>query len=219
MRGDAATHDPAVSIILPTYNRAYCLRRSIDSVLRQTFGDFELIVIDDGSKDDTKALVEGYDDPRLRYVHNHDNQGQTKRLNQGISLARAPLIAFQDSDDEWLPEKLEKQVTALRAAPPNVGVVYVDRWRIGDRGEKTLAQAVHIMPEDGFYYEAGLAAASPTWRRSAFWFGANASSGSAGSMKGCASSTTWSCCYVCRNPIFSFTSANRWSTIMSAATP
>lgn len=156
LKHESATDVCAVSIILPTYNRAYCLRRSIDSVLRQTFADFELIVIDDGSTDDTEALVESYDDPRIVFLRHADNQGQTKRLNQGIRSARAPLIAFQDSDDEWLPEKLEKQVAAMRAAPPTVGVVYVDRWRIVDGGETTLSQAVHITPEDGLFFKTAL---------------------------------------------------------------
>ena len=70
----------AVSVILPTYNRAYCIRRSIDSVLNQTFRNFELIIIDDGSKDDTQQIVEWYDDPRIVFIHNKSNAGQTKRL-------------------------------------------------------------------------------------------------------------------------------------------
>jgi glycosyltransferase involved in cell wall biosynthesis len=147
---------PYVSVVLPTYNRAYCLARSIESVLNQSFADFELLILDDGSTDGTKDLVERYDDPRIVYVQNPDNQGQTKRLNQGIGLARAPLVAFQDSDDAWLPEKLALQVTAMRSAPPEVGVVYCDRWRIVDGGERTLAAAVHITPEDGLFYEAAL---------------------------------------------------------------
>ena len=146
----------AVSVILATYNRAYCLRRAIDSVLNQTFRDFELIVIDDGSADDTKALVEGYDDPRLVFFHNSENRGASYRLNEGIRVARAPLIAFQDSDDEWLMDKLEKQVAAMRAAPAGTGVVYCDRRRIADGGEPTVSPAVHITPEDGLIYDWAL---------------------------------------------------------------
>ncbi len=125
---------PAVSIILPTYNRAHCIRRSIDSVLSQTFKDFELIVIDDGSKDDTKQILESYDDRRIVYVHNTENRGQTRRLNDGLRLARADLIAFQDSDDEWLPDKLEKAVAVLIGAADEVGVFYSDMTRVHDDG-------------------------------------------------------------------------------------
>lgn len=145
----------AVSIVLATFNRAYCLGRAIDSVLNQSFQNFELIVIDDGSTDDTKALVESYEDPRLRFFHNSANRGQTVCLNEGIRAARAPLIAFQDSDDEWLPHKLEKQVAAINAAPERVGVVYCDRWRV-DGEEKTWSHAPHFTPEDGLVYVRAL---------------------------------------------------------------
>jgi glycosyltransferase involved in cell wall biosynthesis len=145
-----------VSIILPTYNRAYCIRRSIDSVLNQTFADFELIVLDDGSTDDTARIVESYDDPRIRYVRSAENCGQTKRLNQGIAMAKADLIAFQDSDDEWLPTKLERQVTAMRACSPEVGIVYTDKWRIEPGREPFHWKSPHNMPEDGIIFDRAL---------------------------------------------------------------
>ena len=133
---------PAVSIILPTYNRAYCIRRAIDSVLNQTFTDFELILIDDGSTDETKAIVEAYDDPRLVHIHNDGNQGQTKRLNDGLKLARADLIALQ--------------VAAMRAQPPEVGLVYVDKWRFEPGREKFHWKSPTNMPEDGIIFDAAL---------------------------------------------------------------
>lgn len=147
---------PAVSIILPTYNRDYCIRRAIDSVLSQTFGDFELIVIDDGSTDGTKDIVEAYDDPRLRYIHNDDNRGQTPRLNDGLRLARADLIAFQDSDDEWLPTKLARQVAAMRGQPPEVGIVYTDKWRFEPGREKYHWKSPTSMPEHGNIFAKAL---------------------------------------------------------------
>lgn len=147
---------PAVSIVLPTYNRAYCIRRSIDSVLAQSFTDFELIVIDDGSKDDTKSIVESYDDPRIVFLHHSGNRGQTPRLNEGLAAARADLIAFQDSDDEWLPEKLGKQVGAMRDLPPSVGVVYTDKWRCEKGREKYHWRSPHNMPEHGNIFRKGL---------------------------------------------------------------
>lgn len=147
---------PAVSIVLPTYNRGYCIRRSVDSILNQTFRDFELIVVDDGSTDDTKDIMRSYDDPRLVYIHNADNRGQTARLNQGLSAARGNMIAFQDSDDEWLPEKLEKQVAAMRCLPPEVGIVYTDKWRCEPGRERYHWRSPVNMPEDGIIFDKAL---------------------------------------------------------------
>lgn len=156
MPQETATGVPAVSVILPTYNRAHCIRRAIDSVLGQTFDDFELIVIDDGSNDGTRQIIESYDDPRIVHVHNDENLGQTPRLNEGLRLARADLIAFQDSDDEWLPTKLERQVTAMRAQPPEVGIVYTDKWRFEPGREKYHWKSPVNMPEDGIIFDGAL---------------------------------------------------------------
>jgi glycosyltransferase involved in cell wall biosynthesis len=147
--------DCAVTVVLPTYNRAYCLRRSIDSVLNQTFSNFELIVIDDGSTDNTAELLASIDDPRLRVLRHPTNKGVSAAINSGIRAAASDVIALQDSDDEWLPEKLAKQVSAITSAPAEVGVVYTDRWRI-DGAEKTWSRAPHFMPKDGLIYQAAL---------------------------------------------------------------
>lgn len=106
---------PAVSVVLPTYNRASCLRQSMDSVLQQTFRNLELIVVDDASEDNTKAIVEGMSDPRIRYVRHESNRGGSAARNSGISMARGAFVAFQDSDDDWLPDKLERQMAAVDA--------------------------------------------------------------------------------------------------------
>ncbi len=105
---------PYVSVILPTFNRANLLDRAVQSVLRQTFKDFELIIVDDGSTDDTIKLVESYEDNRIVFAPHKYNQGVSAARNTGITVARSELIAFQDSDDEWLPEKLERQVKAIK---------------------------------------------------------------------------------------------------------
>jgi glycosyltransferase involved in cell wall biosynthesis len=117
---------PKVSIILPTFNRAQTLKRSIDSVYAQTFSDFELIIVDDGSTDETNDILELYRaDQRFRTCF-QPRGGCASARNLGLSLARAPYIAFQDSDDEWLPEKLEKSIALLERAGPEVGVIYSD---------------------------------------------------------------------------------------------
>jgi glycosyltransferase involved in cell wall biosynthesis len=103
---------PLVSVVLPTYNRALLLPRAIRSVLNQSYRNLELIVVDDGSTDETERLVHSIEDDRIRYV-SRDNGGPAAARNAGIEVAAGELIAFQDSDDEWLDGKLERQVEAL----------------------------------------------------------------------------------------------------------
>ncbi len=105
--------DPEVSVIIPTRNRAHVLARSIDSVLAQTVESLELIIVDDGSDDGTKQLVEGIDDPRVRYVRHDRSRGAPAARNTGIRASRGRHYAFQDSDDEWLPTKLERQLELI----------------------------------------------------------------------------------------------------------
>jgi glycosyltransferase involved in cell wall biosynthesis len=104
---------PRVSVILPTRNRAAVLPRAVRSVLDQTFAELELIVVDDGSSDDTESVIAEIADPRLVYVRLDEHRGAAAARNAGIKRARGELIAFQDSDDEWLPAKLERQVALL----------------------------------------------------------------------------------------------------------
>lgn len=111
-------------MVLPTYDRAGILADSIQSVLDQTYTDFELIVVDDGSQDRTEAVVTEFADPRVRYVAHETNRGAPAARNTGIARARGDIVAFQDSDDEWLSEKLRKQVDVFDDASRNVGVVY-----------------------------------------------------------------------------------------------
>lgn len=104
---------PAVSVVLPAYNRAGTVRAAIVSVLRQSWSDFELLVVDDGSTDGTAEAARAETDPRLRVLSAPRNLGVSGARNHGIAAARAPWIAFQDSDDEWLPDKLGRQMARL----------------------------------------------------------------------------------------------------------
>jgi glycosyltransferase involved in cell wall biosynthesis len=108
---------PLVSVILPTHNRAKTLRRAIDSVLAQTHRELELIVIDDGSTDDTQALLASYSDPRLKVLTPGRLGSAAKASNHGLTVARGEFVAFQDSDDIWLVEKLAKQLTLAAKHP------------------------------------------------------------------------------------------------------
>ena len=111
---------PRVSVIIPSYNRADYVSRAIDSVLTQTYRDFEIIVVDDGSSDATKEVVTAYGPP-VRYVY-QENRGPGAARNHGIRVAAGAYLGFLDSDDVWVPTFLEKTVVALDGHP-EVGVV------------------------------------------------------------------------------------------------
>ena len=106
-----------VSVILPTYNRGEMIKKTIESVLYQTFPDFELIVVDDGSTDCTEDVVKSIADTRIRYVKLSDNRGVSAARNKGIELARGEWVAFQDSDDLWDKDKLRKQMNYAKEYP------------------------------------------------------------------------------------------------------
>lgn len=115
---------PTVSVVIPTYNRDAVVTRAIDSVLTQTYDDFEVVVVDDYSTDDTKAVVSEYDDDYVRYVRHNENRGACAARNTGIGHSNGRYIAFLDSDDEWHKTKLTKHVRCMERAPESVGVVY-----------------------------------------------------------------------------------------------
>lgn len=117
----SAAHTPAVSVIMPVHNAAPFLREAITSILGQTFTDFELIIVNDGSTDGSGAIIDSFSDARIRAFH-QANQGISAALNAGIEQAHAPLIARMDADDVSLPERLARQVDFLRTHP-NVAVV------------------------------------------------------------------------------------------------
>jgi glycosyltransferase involved in cell wall biosynthesis len=113
---------PAVTVVIPLYQKAGSVLGAIRSVLAQRVESFELVVVDDGSTDEGPALVRGVGDPRIRLVH-QPNQGPGAARNRGLAEARAPLIAFLDADDEWTPEFLEVGMAALAAAPDSAAWV------------------------------------------------------------------------------------------------
>jgi glycosyltransferase involved in cell wall biosynthesis len=106
---------PAVSVIIPTYNRAWCLGEAVDSVLAQDFNGFELIVVDDGSTDGTAELLAAYGNQII--ILQRENSGVSAARNAGIAAARGEWIAFLDSDDLWLPRKLSTQVEFFNSHP------------------------------------------------------------------------------------------------------
>lgn len=109
------TSPPAVSVVIPAYNAAWCVRKAIDSVLAQGWRDFELIVVNDGSLDDTLAVLQSYGD--AIHIVDQPNGGMSNARNAGIRTARGEFLAFLDADDWWLPGKLGRQVALLRERP------------------------------------------------------------------------------------------------------
>jgi glycosyltransferase involved in cell wall biosynthesis len=111
----APTPTPEISVVIPTHNRSGLLRLALRSVLWQQDVDFEVIVVDDGSTDDTSEVVTSLGDPRIRLIRNDDSQGVSAARNRGIAEARGQWIAFLDDDDLWAPDKLASQLEAARS--------------------------------------------------------------------------------------------------------
>lgn len=129
---------PTVSVIIPVFNRAHVLKRTLDGVLKQTFTDFEVLVVDDCSKDDPESVVASFQDSRLRYLRQPVNKGVSAARNRGLREARGPFVAFLDDDDEWFPEKLALQVALFRRSPPDVGLIYTGVETVSDDGNVSL---------------------------------------------------------------------------------
>lgn len=104
-----------VSVVIPYYNRQDCIIGCLESVLNQTYSDLEVIIVDDGSKESAEELLKPYLGERVRYHRYTPNQGACHARNVGVSMARGGYIAFQDSDDRWHPDKLEKQLNYLHS--------------------------------------------------------------------------------------------------------
>lgn len=118
-----APMDADVSVILPTFNRTRSLTAAVMSVLTQSYRNLELIVVDDGSTEDVEGLLRQIEDKRLRYIRRPRNGGAAAARNTGLAAATGRFIAFQDSDDIWLPGKLAKQIALFAQLPDHVRVV------------------------------------------------------------------------------------------------
>lgn len=146
-----AGESPRVSVIIPTYNRAWCLPEAIDAVLGQTCQDFELIVVDDGSRDETPAVVSAYG-PAVRLL-TQTNRGVSAARNLGVRASRGRLLAFLDSDDLWLPDKLARQAALFDTHPEALICQTEETWI--RRGVRVNPRHRHRKPS-GWIFEASL---------------------------------------------------------------
>lgn len=140
-----SNHSTLVSVIIPTFNRAYCLPQAIDSVLRQSYQNFEIIIADDGSTDDTESMIrQRYaSDPRVRYFR-QVNRGVSAARNFGIAQATGAYVALLDSDDIWKPWKLELQLVAL-CHFPRAGMIWTDMEAINAQDQIVAPRYLRIM--------------------------------------------------------------------------
>lgn len=138
---------PQVTVLMSVYNGQTYLREAVDSILNQTFCDFEFIIINDGSADGTADILQHYDDERIRLVDNEENIGLTRSLNKGLELARGEHIARMDGDDIALPDRLEKQVHLLDEHL-SVGLVSSSYIKINAAGEEIGFQKVRTTNDE-----------------------------------------------------------------------
>ncbi|MBP6621109.1 MAG: glycosyltransferase [Alcaligenes sp.] len=138
---------PSLSVVIPTFNHAHFLRAALDSIRAQTFSDWEAIVVNNFSEDDTIAVVESYDDSRIRLVNFANHGIIAAARNHGLSLTQAPFVAFLDSDDFWYPEKLERCMDKL--AQGYDLVCHAEVWA----GPGERRRTVHYGPEARATYE------------------------------------------------------------------
>lgn len=124
-----------VSVIIPTRNRGVFLGAALKSVLAQGYGDFEVVVVDDGGAPGSVASVESCADPRVRLLRHSERRGGAAARNSGIAATQAPYVAFLDDDDEWYPDKLERQVALIQSQPEPLGAIYTG-YDIVEQGRK-----------------------------------------------------------------------------------
>ena len=132
-----------VAVIIPLYNKASYIKRAINSVLDQTFQDFEVIVVDDGSEDDGAAIVRSISDPRIRLIQ-QTNKGVSSARNRGVQESNAELVAFLDADDEWFPEHLAT-ILRLKERFPEAGA-YATSYVIVGKGQQILESDYQAIP-------------------------------------------------------------------------
>ncbi len=116
--------NPKITVVIPSYNRSTLVCRAIKSILRQDYQDFELIIVDDCSRDNTKEIIKPLTNEKIKYIRHSKRKGLAATRNTGIRLSKGEYIAFLDDDDEWMPSKLNKQINYFLKCSDSVGAVY-----------------------------------------------------------------------------------------------
>ncbi len=127
---------PLVSVVIPTYNRAELIARAAHSVLLQAYSDLEVIIVDDASTDDTQDQIRSLQqvDHRIQYIQHETNRGAQAARNTGVQAAKGEYVAFLDSDNEWLPGKLQRQMVLFSSHHNSPGAVYCGYWKVSADG-------------------------------------------------------------------------------------
>jgi glycosyltransferase involved in cell wall biosynthesis len=139
---------PFFSVIIPTYNRRHLFDIALKSVLNQTYKDFEFIVVDDGSTDQTNEVIKTFNDARIKYLY-QDNHGVSHARNRGLEISRGKFIAFLDSDDRWVPEKLRRTKEQIERYP-DIYIFHTDE--IWYKGGRLLNQKKRHKKPSGYAY-------------------------------------------------------------------
>lgn len=160
--GQPPSGQPLVSVVLPTRNRSRLLRRAVESVLGQTHRNLELIVVNDASTDDTAAVLEqlAARDDRIRVLHRERNSGAAAARNAGIALARGEWVAFQDDDDLWLVEKIQRQLETIAGAGPDVGWCLSGYIRIESHRDTWVGSEFYVRQLN---WRNGIGEGGPEW--------------------------------------------------------
>lgn len=158
---------PRVSILLPAYNAERYLREAIDSMLSQTYQNFELLIIDDGSKDRTAEIVRSYTDERIRFIQNECNIGLANTLNKGMRLARGEYLARMDADDISLPTRLEIQVRYLDEHP-DVMLCSCALQQFGASDKQMIGREDFEFVKAEMLFSSAIGHASSVWRKAFF---------------------------------------------------
>ncbi|MEJ2618564.1 MAG: glycosyltransferase family 2 protein, partial [Ignavibacteriaceae bacterium] len=132
--------NPFISVVIPTYNRAGLLKKAVESVLAQTYRNIEVVIVDDGSTDNTKEVIRSFNDNRIVFIEHSNNRGGTAARNTGIKSSKGSWRAFLDSDDIWLETKLEEQVKVIPGLPDDYAVIHCGMRNIDYLTGKMLSE-------------------------------------------------------------------------------
>lgn len=158
---------PLVSVIIPTYNRSGIVTRAISSVLNQKYQELEIIVVDNASVDNTAEVVNSFEDRRIKFIRHKINKGPAASRNTGIKNSNGEFVAFLDSDDEWLPDKIASQINVFEALKEEVGLIFTNGYNEAEKHdfitEKIQSGIIYNPQKDKFYPLRLLIATPSSW--------------------------------------------------------